>query len=289
MRSILVALFTCIASSVAAAAGLKVGAAGPVLATTEKLVNAYNHAYPGRNVEMVPRKPDGKVVSMGSKGAVKNAAMGEYEGTPFVGFASEVAQDLRSLRPQTIEVARTPLLFAVRKNGPAIDNITREQVIDIYARRLREWSPGQPISLVRRPLSESDNNILVQHIPELKPLIAALVSPDPDPDLTKGLPKVADDAQESARQCTTYPGAFCTSSLNQIVTEKLELKPLKFNGVEPSLENLASNKYLMMKPVLIVTGRNVTPEMQHFIDFVRTSKASRQIFMESGHVFRGGG
>ena len=68
---------------------------------------------------------------------------------------------------QSIEVARVALVFVVAEKNAPVDNLTTQQVIDIYSRKMREWRPGLPIRLVRRPLAESDNFILkiVGYIP----------------------------------------------------------------------------------------------------------------------------
>ena len=66
------------------------------------------------------------------------------------------------------------------------------------------------------------------------------------------------------------------------------MKPLKLDGREPSAANILNGSYPLQKPVLLITGKVVTPEMRSFITFVETSKASRDIFTQTGHVFVGG-
>jgi phosphate transport system substrate-binding protein len=72
-----------------------------------------------------------------------------------------------------------------------------------------------------------------------------------------------------------------------IITERRALKALALDGVEPSSANVANGSYRLYKPVLLVTGKNVTPEMRAFIEFVQT-KTARDIFAKTGHVVMSG-
>ena len=270
----------------AGAQDLKIGGAGPLIGTMELLAEAYNKSHPGLRVEVVPRDKENNALSMGTSGGIRNGIEGQYRGMPFVGFSSEPVKDeQRKMGGQSIEVARVALVFVVPSSAPPLDNITTQQVIDIYSRKMQEWRPGESVYLVRRPLTESDNSILMAKIPELRKFITALV--DPNSDFGKGLPKVAIDAQESAAWIAEHRGAFGTSSMNLIITEKRALRPLKFNGIEPSQANVLSYAYPLQKGVFLITGKNVTPAMTDFIDFVRSSPTSRNIFTRTGHVFTG--
>lgn len=271
-------------------AKVTIGGAGPLIGTMELLAEAYNKVHGAGKVEAVPRdEKTNKVVSMTSQGGIKAAIGGTFKGGGFIGFSSDrLTEEQRKQGGQSIEVARVALVFVVAEKMAPVDGLTTQQVIDIYSRKTREWRPGLPIRLVRRPLAESDNFILMENIPQLRPLITALL--DPNSEAGRGLP-LANDAQENAtyiEQYEQHPGAFGTSSTNMLITEKRALKPLKLDGREPSAVNILNNTYPLQKPVLLVTGKVVTPEMRSFINFVETSKASRDIFTQTGHVFVGG-
>jgi len=272
----------------ASADDLKIGGAGPLLGTMEMLAAAFHREHPGTNVEVVPRK-DGKALSMGTKKGIENGIKGVYEAAPFIGFSSEyLSPAQRAAGGRELEVARVALVFVVSAKNPPIESITTQQVLDIYARKMREWRPGVPVRLVRRPLNESDNTILMTNIPQLKPLITNLLSPNSD--LGKDLIPPLNDAQDSAdyieERAAPHPGAFGTSSMNQIITEKRALKALKLDGIEPTAANVANGSYRLYKPVLLITGTNVTAQMQDFITFVQ-SKAGVDIFTKTGHAVAG--
>jgi phosphate transport system substrate-binding protein len=267
-----------------------IGGAGPLIGTMEMLAEAYNKANPGRKVEVVPRdEKSNKVLSMTSQGGIKAAIQGTFKGGAFIGFSSDrLTDEQKKLGGQSVEVARVALVFVVAEKTAPVDNLTTQQVVDIYSRKTREWKPGLPIRLVRRPLAESDNFILMENIPQLRPLIVALL--DPNSDAGRGLP-LANDAQENAtyiEQYEQHPGAFGTSSTNMLITEKRALKSLKLDGKEPSAANILNGSYPLQKSVILVTGKVVTPEMRSFMTFVEQSKASRDIFTQTGHVFVGG-
>lgn len=286
----LVALMSSLNAAAAEDVKVTIGGAGPLIGTMEMLADAHVKANPGRRVEVVPRdEKTNKVLSMTSQGGIKAAIQGTFRGGAFIGFSSDrLTDEQRKMGAQSIEVARVALVFVVADKNPPVDNLTTQQVIDIYSRKTREWRPGLPIRLVRRPLVESDNTILMENIPPLRPLITALL--DPTNEAGRGLP-LASDAQENAtyiEKDEEHPGALGTSSTNMLITEKRALKALKLDGIEPSEANVRNGKYPLQKSVFLVTGKVVTPEMRDFIAFVEKTKASRDIFTRTGHVFIGG-
>ena len=271
-------------------AKVTIGGAGPLIGTMEMLAEAYNKTNPPGKAEVVPRdEKTSKVLSMTSQGGIKVAIQGTFKGGGFVGFSSDrLTDEQRKQGGQSVEVARVALVFVVAEKAAPVDNLTTQQLIDIYSRKMREWRPGLPIRLVRRPLAESDNFILMENIPQLRPLIVALL--DPNNDAGRGL-YLANDAQENANyieQHEQHPGALGTSSTNMLITEKRPLRSLKLDGKEPSAANIMNGSYPLQKSVILVTGKVVTPEMRSFISFVEQSAASRDIFTRTGHVFVGG-
>jgi len=288
--AIILAMTTAAPASAAEESKVTIGGAGPLIGTMELLAEAYNRANPGRKVEVVPRdEKSGKILSMTSQGGIKTAIQGTFKGGAFIGFSSDrLTEEQRKMGAQAVEVARVALVFVVAEKNAPVDNLTTQQVIAIYARKMREWRPGLPIRLVRRPLVESDNTILMENIPQLRPLIIDLL--DPNSEAGRGL-ELANDAQENANYIEQYeqhPGALGTSSTNMLITEKRALKALKLDGVDSSAANILNGRYPLQKSVFLVTGKTVTPEMRDFIAFVENSKASRDIFTKTGHVFIAG-
>jgi len=58
--------------------------------------------------------------------------------------------------------------------------------------------------------------------------------------------------QESAESIEKIPGAFGSTTLAQLLTEKRAIKALRFNGVEPSPGTLAEGSYPYFKPLFVV-------------------------------------
>lgn len=264
---------------------LRIGGAGPLIGTMELLAEAYNKAHPEDRVQVVPRNKEDRAVSMGTRNGILYGIKGVYEGVPFIGFSSQLLNDeQRRSGGQDAEVARVALFFAVAETTAMVDNLTTQQIVDIYSRKMREWRPGVPIRLVLRPVSESDNVILMDFMPQLKPLITELL--DPRSAAGKGLP-VKNDAQENASYIEQNPDALGLTSTNMLITEKRAIKPLKLDGVEPSPANVESGRYRLYKRVVLITGKVVTPEMRNFIDFVK-SPAGGELLTRTGHVVAGG-
>jgi len=89
--------------------------------------------------------------------------------------------------------------------------------------------------------------------------------------------------QDSADNIEKIPGAFGSTTLAQMATEKRAIKALRFNGVEPSPGTLADGSYPYFKPLFIVTAPKTPAAAQEFVSFVR-SATGREILARSGYL-----
>jgi phosphate transport system substrate-binding protein len=55
------------------------------------------------------------------------------------------------------------------------------------------------------------------------------------------------------------------------------------NGIAPTVENISSGKYLLYRPLYIVTAAKMTPEVQKFIKFVK-SPEGQEVIASQGTV-----
>jgi len=172
-----------------------------------------------------------------------------------------------------IEYGWTPFVFVTGTSNP-VSALTTSELVDLYAGKTEWWADSTRIRLVLRPIGDSDSELVKSISPEVR---AAHVLAEQ----RKGMPFAVSD-QEAADTIEKVPGAFGTSSLTQILTEKRSLKPLKFNGVEPSAKTIADGSYPLHKVLLLVTGPASPPEAQKFISFVR-SAPGREILLQTGH------
>jgi phosphate transport system substrate-binding protein len=79
------------------------------------------------------------------------------------------------------------------------------------------------------------------------------------------------------------PGSVGPSSLTQIVTEDPTLTPLAWNGVAPTLENLAAGRYPLEKTLYAVVRSPPSPAVRGFLAFLGSGEA-RAILEQTGNL-----
>lgn len=252
-----------ISPAIVAAQEISIGGTGGALGTMKALADAYRKSHPETEIAVLP--------SLGSTGGVKAVLAG----------AIQVAVSSRPLKPGEVsrravgsELGRTPFVFAVPAKTK-VDSITIGDLVDIYAGKLQNWPDGTRIRVVLRPVGDSDSDMVRSISPEVK---QAKMEAEKRPGM---LFAVTD--QDSADSIETIPGAFGSSTLAQIRTEKRAMKVLRFNGVDPTPETLTDGSYPYFKPLFIVTGPKTSAAAQEFVAFVR-SATGREILARSGYV-----
>jgi phosphate transport system substrate-binding protein len=240
----------------------RIGGTGGALATMQMLADDYRRIEPEVKITVMP--------SLGSGGGIKALLAG----------AIQIAVSSRELKPSETSqgahgdlLGRTPFVFAV---SPAarIDAITVKDLVEIYSGRTMHWPDGTRIHLVLRPVGDSDSDMVKGISPEVRQ--AKLLA-----ESRRGMLFAVTD-QEAAENLEKISGAFGSSTLAQIVTEKRAIKPLRFNGVEPNAETVADGSYPYFKPLFIVTGPKTPAAAQRFAAFMR-SAAGRKILAQSGY------
>jgi phosphate transport system substrate-binding protein len=258
----ILALAAALAPATARAQEIKIGGTGGALATMQMLADAYRENHPEAKITILP--------SLGSSGGIKAVLAG----------AIQIAVSSRALKPaetsqgaNAYECGRTPFVFAVSVKNAA-DSITVKDVVDIYSGARERWPDGIKIRLVLRPVGDSDSDMVKSISPEVR---QAKTAAEKRPGM---LFAITD--QEAADHIENIPGAFGASTLAQIVTEQRAIKPLRFNGVEPSAKTLADGRYPYYKPLFIVTSPKTPASAQQFVTFVR-SAAGREILARTGY------
>lgn len=209
--------------------------------------------------------------SIGSSGAITSVLKGGLD----VGLMS------RQLKPEelelglnVIEYAKTPFVFISGARVP-VTNITTDELLKLYQRKVLTWPNGETIRIVLRPIADSDN------------IVARGISPAMSLAMDDILPRegmlIALTNQESLEIVSRTPGAFGFSTLTQVITEKHTARVLKYNGVTPSLKTLANGAYPLSHTLSIITQKPATKEVSQFINFV-FSPVGAKILKKSGNI-----
>ena len=211
--------------------------------------------------------------SLGSGGGIKAVVAGTVD----LAVSSRPLKEAEAARGASqIEYARTPFVFAVHR-GSKVDSITTRGLADMYAGKVSRWPDGTRIRLVLRPAGDTDSEAIREIAPEVR---AAYVVAQQ----RKGMIFAGSD-QEAADGLEKIPGAFGSSTLALILSEKRTLKALRFNNVEPSVRNLESGNYPLHKTLYLITGPRSSAAARQFVAFVQSPRG-REILLRTGHAVK---
>lgn len=249
-------------AATAATTTVRVGGSGTQLGAMRLLADAYTARYPHTRIEVLP--------SIGSGGGIAATAAGELD----LGLSSRALKPREQLLPVTVvRYAQTPLVFVVSLSRPETD-ISSRAVADIYRGKLNRWTDGTPVRAVLRPRTDSDSLELERKLPGFAEVL----------DLAharRGVP-IATTDQDNVELLQTTPGAIGSSTLAQILTERLALRALALDGVAPNVDNLAAGAYPLAKTLYCVLPAEPSPATRAFVDFIRSS-TGRKLLAENGH------
>lgn len=256
-------LFLLAASDARAKEILRVSGTGAGLGTMRRLGAAFQERNPGVRVEVLP--------SVGTSGAFKAVADGALD----IGLGARPPLPAeRALGLSVVPYARTPFVLAA---GPrsGIGGLTEAEAVRIYSGEMERWPGGERVRLVLRPRGDADTLILR----DISPAMAAAV----DAAMARQGMLVAPTNQRCHEFLLRTPGAVGPSTLAQILTEQVALEPLPWNGVPPTLENLASGAYPLEKKLYLVVRASPRPPVRRFLAFLASPEA-RVLIEQTGNL-----
>lgn len=245
-----------------AAEELRIGGTGSGLGTMQVLSEAFARQNPGVKSSVLP--------SLGTSGGLKALAK---QAIDVAVISRPLKDDERKQGLTSHEYGRTPFVFAVSSGSPASET-TLAQMADIYAGRMKNWPGGSGVRVVLRPVGDGDTDLVKSLSPAMKQAVS-------EAEKRPGVPFAVND-QEAADDIGKIPGAVGPTTLALVVSEKRPLKPLKLDGVEPTVKNAAAGAYPHHKRMFLVTGAKPSAAAQRFVAFVQ-SPAGRQILERNGH------
>jgi len=242
---------------------LRVSGTGSALGAIRELVPAFEKAHPGVTVKLLP--------SVGSAGAIQAVRERALEvgisGRPLL--PEEVAAGLLE-----VTYARTPFVFAV---GPRVTatSLSAGELVRIYRGELTAWPDGERIRPVLRPGADVDTLTIRAISPELDAAMEVALG-------REGLLMAATN-QDCNEALARTPGSVGPTTLSQLKTEVHTLRPLAWNGVEPTVTSLASGAYPLAKALHAVVRAPVSAPVHRFLDFLGSAEA-RRILEQTGNL-----
>lgn len=239
-----------------AAAGLVVAGSGSNIVLTRHLAAEYSRQ--SGNEIVVPG-------SIGTTGAIKAT----HEGAIKLGLAS------RSLTAREQEQGLKQIHYAAVGLAVVVNPSVQETELDshtltqIYAGKKTTWNNGAAISALCMYEADSTNEVLTRHIAGFS---AALKTA-----LAKNDWKVlySDAAMLETLIRTPHSIGFVDSV---VLAEKTgQLKPLKFNGVAMTNENIQTGEYPLKKDLYFIYQGTLSDEAKPFVDFCLSDAGSQVI------------
>jgi len=242
---------------------IRIGGNGSGLGTIKLLAQAYQKEHPSTSVTVL-----GNLGSTGGIAAVQEGAL------DIAISARPLKTDEQTGGAQAEEYARTPFIFATHgkldKGG-----MTEYEFIGLLRQEVPKWPNGTRIRIILRPEQDTDTAILRQVSSEMnRALHGAYARP--------GMVLAVTDA-DSLNAIARMPGSLGTASLCQIMTDKPSVHILSYNGVEPTLKNLANGSYPLVKRYYLVTTGKSPPAARQFAQFLRSARA-REILKRTGNL-----
>lgn len=251
-------------STAAQTAPLIFAGAGSNLAITRILVEAFVKDHPGVVVEI----PE----SIGSTGGIKAVA----EGAVTLGLtARPLREGEKGLNLSQVPYARTIIVIGAH---PAVNDttLTYEELVRIYQGRKTRWRDGKEIIVLSRDEGESTIDVMNQVIPGFKEAHVESLK------VRRWI--VAFTDQEMNKRLESTPQAIGMTDRGSIIAERLHIKSLALNSVDPTPENAQRGLYPLVKTMAFVFRSDRIPETARaFIAFVQ-SPSGRKILAENGYL-----
>lgn len=224
---------------------------GPNLPIIRLLAEAFARVHPEIKIS-VP-------ATIGSGGGIRAAAAGAIA----VGLTSRpLKEQEQALGLTVLSYARTAVVLGTHPTV-ADDGISSEELVQIYKGARSRWRDGREIIVLTREPGDSLIEVLDREVPGFTEAYT-------ESHRVKGWATLYTDV-DMHRVLTRTPYALGLSNMGAITAERLPIKVLHFNAVQPTPENVRSGRYpLVMTLAFVFLKDKLTPEAKVFLDFVRS-------------------
>jgi len=200
------------------------------------------------------------------------------DGTVQIGMSSRDISEKEKAqlgKHKEILISKDCLAFAVNKKNPLakLDNLSRNDVVRIFSGEAVYFSdvdkslPKKPILVQMRDAAGGSTEILQKEVLKDKTFTQ------------KAIQVPSQGANIKKLESNAHTIGYLSSV---IAAQSSKLKVLKYEGVEPSNENVISGKYKLTRPLLLLVKEPLEPEIQAFIDYMLGE--GQKIVAEHGYV-----
>ena len=242
---------------------LRINGTGSGTGGMQLLAEAYMQANPALRVVVAP--------AIGSTGGIRALLDGKLDISLSNREPNEAERAGAALT--SIEYARTPFVVAVHRNV-GVTALTGAQLAALFEPGAT-FPSGQRARPVLRSSDATDTRLLQSMAPGLVAAIDAAAA-------RRGMLEAATDT-EAADMVQQTAGAFASSTLALIATERRPFVALVIDGREPTVDNLALGRYPYHKRLFAITHKAPAEGVAGFMAFVR-SPAGQALLRANGHL-----
>lgn len=155
-----------------------------------------------------------------------------------------------------------PLLVLVHRSNP-VANLGMEQLQGIFTGRIRNWKEvggrDQTILVVVGPEGSGMYSAVQQLILKGKPLAPGTITS-----------LLVADCDQQVAQLTS-----AVTALSSSMVDSEDVRRLSIGGIEANAEGIASGRYPLIKPLVLVTRRDAPAPVQRFVSFALGAEGQR--------------
>lgn len=190
----------------------------------------------------------------------------------------KMAED-KGLELRLTPVAKEAFVFFVSAENP-VDDLSVEQIREIYTKKVTNWRKvggnNKKIRPFQRPAGSGSQTIMLAKVMGDTPL------PEPlKEEFAAGMGGVVSRVAEyrNSQEAIGYSFRFFTTGMK---TDR-QVKLLKINGVEPTVENIRNGSYPFVIHSYAVTAGSENPNVERLIDWM-TSPQGQELVEKTGYV-----
>lgn len=215
----------------------------------EKLADQYMQAHPDTNITI-----QGGGSAVGIQSALSGAAQ--------IGMADLVILPPEAKSLTSVVVARDGIALIVNLKNK-INNLTLQQIQDIYNGKIKNWKEiggnDHHITVISREAgsgTRSSYETIVKNI-----------------SLTKEA--IIQDSNGTVRETVINDVNAIGYLSHGLVNEKI--KPITVNGISCTTENIIKGKYILVRPIYLLTRGAPKDKIKDFIDYILSSQGQETI------------
>jgi phosphate transport system substrate-binding protein len=241
-----------------AQASLKVGSGSSTIDLLKTLKTAYESTSKKEQINLLEPAQSENIVA------------GVKQGVVDVGVITKNLEDDTTIEYR--HVAKDALLVATHSSVTGVKNLTTENLKAIYSGSATNWKqfggPDAAIVVLDRPEDESAKRLLRKHYlgKDLQNAPKAVV-------LRK--------EGELIQTLQSTPNSIGAFSLAYTTSHNLPVNRLSLNNIEPTLENLKTGKYLMVRTIGVVWSKAPSDATQSFVNYI-LSQTGNTVLEQAG-------